>query len=347
MAPRFDLPFKLRERHGKRKRDTIKQSQSDPSAHDEGSSEDDAGFIRQRHFPHAPSKSEPAFPIPNRSVSQRNIKTQHLAALNGVLHRSILEGDYARASRALELLTKVEFQGRRCDLRRNGWWGIKGELLLHHDTLGSVNGEPATSRGVSSSTQNTSQDGSQPRFSEQGLQNAKNYYERLIVQYPYRRQRAKDVSEIEFYPAMIDIWILLLQSRLRRCLEKNPSSKSSRNSANATSSKASVTNNDYDDQRRGHSSGSRTVPQDGQRELNLTIQEIEELHERLQGLLLRDPFDRDRDMLGTHGMVSLWLADVYTDTGRLENRAQSLREQATASFSRQKQLQDRKTFGRS
>lgn len=347
MAPRFDLPFRLEERHGKCKRNTTKRSHSSPSAQDEGSSEDNVGFIRPRHFPHAPSKSEPAFPLPHRSVSQRNIKKQHLAAVNGVLHRSILEGDYTRASRALELLTKVEYHGRRCDLRRNGWWGIKGELLLQNSTDDSVNGQPTTSRSVSFSKESASQDASQPRFSEQGLRNAKDYYERLIVQYPYRRQRPKDVSAIEFYPAMINIWILLLQSRLRRCLEKNPNLKSRRNSANATGSGAFLTNNDYNVDRRTHSSNPSTVIQDGQRELNSTIQEVEELLERLQGLLLRDPFDRDGDMLGTHAMVSLWLADLYTDTDRLGDRAQRLREEATASFSRQKQLQDRKTFGQS
>ncbi|KAL8776856.1 MAG: hypothetical protein Q9213_008105 [Squamulea squamosa] len=134
----------------------------------------------------------------SKSSLNGGLRQQHYSVLTCILHRCLMEKDYMRASRAWGMLLRLEVHGHPLDIRLHGRWGIGAEILLHGG-------------GSSDDTQ----------LSVESLMKAKDYYERLILQYPYRKYTADNVSSLTFYPVMFGVWIYAVQLRYENTLQEN------------------------------------------------------------------------------------------------------------------------------
>ncbi|OAL03358.1 hypothetical protein IQ06DRAFT_314239 [Phaeosphaeriaceae sp. SRC1lsM3a] len=138
------------------------------------------------------------------SIQQKNeattLRKTHLNVLSTVMHRCLLEGDYERAGRAWGMLLRTRVTGGHyVDPRNHGRWGVGAEILLRREPQTASNHVGSTSIDQHTFTQST--------FSPAGFELAREYYERLIVQHPYRKLAPHTVDERTFYPAMFSLWI--------------------------------------------------------------------------------------------------------------------------------------------
>ncbi len=309
----FDPAVDLK-RHSKRKRNTKdSETQFEGGSHardqvtpNRQSSPDsgDDDVVEPIDYPHAPLKRNVELPpkLDASPVEQRNVKRQHLAVLNTILHKSLLDQDFCRAGRAFGMLLRIDFNGHRVDLRKNELWGIGAEILLRQDVQQSSGTYSLRDEGPRCNSENANNIDLGPIwFTDKGFDAAKTYYDRLILQFPHRKGRPQDVSAVHFYPAMYGLWIFQTQNRAIRAkaqLEKaHFDSDLTRSISNGTGSENDPSRS------KARPTGLRTIEK---REL----QDAKEIAERIDGLTLLPPFDRDVQLLKLKGMVALWLADL-------------------------------------
>lgn len=135
------------------------------------------------------------------------LRLQHFSVLTTILHRCLNEGDLERAGRAWAMLIRMQVSGKAIDLKMSGYWGIGAELLVrsldvkrrrsgqdldsdttHHDQGGLDGGD---------------ENGKGRWGTKEGLEKVISYYERLILQFPYRRHHENSVSALDFWPPMV------------------------------------------------------------------------------------------------------------------------------------------------
>lgn len=124
----------------------------------------------------------------DKSTTAQTLRVRHIAAMTAVLHKCLREEDWPRARRALGLLLRTEIHGQPLDLRVSDYWGIGAEILFCHQP----------DRGKT--------------WSRSGFADAKGYYEKLIVRFPYRRGSPDSINAIDFYLALFSLWIFVAQA---------------------------------------------------------------------------------------------------------------------------------------
>jgi hypothetical protein len=265
------------------------------------------------HFPHAAPGAEtggrryrkdyiknlsdlsPPLFVPQSASQQGNLRLRHLAVVTTILHRCLLEGDYVRAGRAWGLILREEMSGRPIDVRLNGRWGIGAEILLRQNS------------GSASRSESTAVIGSVPVFSRQGFEAAKVYYERLILQYPYRKASPDAVSSLHFYPAMFGLWVYVVQgesSVAREALHIKDDSVPESNSEEDDSMSISETMGEQ----------SRTT---SSRVVEIRLKELDEAQQiagRMDELLTSPPYSDSPALLRLRGMVALWIGDLFVSS---------------------------------
>ncbi|KAF2650385.1 hypothetical protein K491DRAFT_608878 [Lophiostoma macrostomum CBS 122681] len=125
-------------------------------------------------------------PVGRKSHQASTLRQTHLDILTTVLHQCLLEGDYHRAGRAWGMILRTPISGIPFDPRFRGRWGISAELLLRQEPSPNGHGE---------------------QYSEGAFERAREYYERLIIQYPYRKGQTHATDALTFYPAMFSLWL--------------------------------------------------------------------------------------------------------------------------------------------
>lgn len=146
-----------------------------------------------------------------KSKTEPHLRVHHIGVLTTVLHRCLNQGDIPRASKAWALLLRTQIDGKAVDIRTSGYWCKGAELLVR-------SGEKLVRRRTTRDGYDTSDEESQNEADSDdevieedverrwgtviGLEQAKDYYERLILQYPYKRQFHDTVTALDFYPAM-------------------------------------------------------------------------------------------------------------------------------------------------
>lgn len=136
-------------------------------------------------------------------------------ALTTVLHRCLLQGDYLRAGRTWGILLRMRVATGSLNLRTHDHWGLGAEILYHqHSQLISNTagrkGEPLVGGN------NKNEDSPLKSFywfNPEGFREAREYYERLILQYPYQKQLPNLLNALDFYPAMFGLWIYSVQQQ--------------------------------------------------------------------------------------------------------------------------------------
>ncbi|KAL8825564.1 MAG: hypothetical protein Q9191_004334 [Dirinaria sp. TL-2023a] len=218
------------------------------------------------------------------------LRKQHVAVIVAILHKSLLSGDYVRAGRAWGMLLRAKAQGRSMDVRNHDQWGIGAEILLLRET------QLKRKRTEAEATEEYEKYHSaiphnigahqQPStlFSREGFIKAKDYYERLILQYPYRKTMPNAPNSMQFYPAMFGLWIYAVQEN-HRCV------------LNALK---------QGDDGRGVDHESI----DSRRISVITLQSASEIASRLDELLVSPPYSDQANLWRLRGMVALWTTDL-------------------------------------
>jgi RNA polymerase I specific initiation factor len=158
-------------------------------------------------FPHSATKTDRKKSMRSDMNAKRpppvpTLHLQHLSVITAILHRSLAEHDYARASRAFGLILRDSIGGHTIDVRNEGRWGIGAEILLKSSSQHDCSPDKHTEDG------NRSQQA--PMFTRQGFERAKRYYERLIVQYPFNKTHPTSVNALDFYQALFGLWIYIV-----------------------------------------------------------------------------------------------------------------------------------------
>jgi len=277
-------------------------------------------------FPHAPVKSadvprrssqeelaavNPPLYVPKVEVDDQStsLKRRHLDNITVILHRCMLKGDWERASRAWGLLARTEIAGLGIDVRQHGRWGIGAEILMRREKAKVPEQSAAARRSSEDDTSLLHDEVSdsptnQPahRFADEGFKLAREYYERLVLQYPYTPHTQHTINAKVFYPALFDIWVYEVQARYQRL--RDEASRARRSSSH------SIASDNADE----HAS---TAYQD------LASREIADatpIAERLDELLLSPPYDVSEPLLRLRGMMGLWMSDLYRSLANVHHK---------------------------
>lgn len=270
-------------------------------------------------FPHAPVKPSDApqksqheelaalnpplyVPKPESEDRATSLKRKHLGNVTAILHRCMLNGDWERASRAWGLLVRTEINGLGIDVRQHGRWGIGAEILIRREQAKVSQVPTASNRRDSNNDASLVQDdesdiSTTPKFSDEGFKLAREYYERLVLQYPYTPHTQHTVNAKVFYPALFNIWVYEVQARYKHL--RAESSKARRSSSYSI---ASDNDSELNGSQQAHVSRDLLAREIG---------DATAIADRLDQLLLSPPYDISEPLLKIRGMTGLWLSDMY------------------------------------
>lgn len=257
---------------------------------------DPSDGIPEAPFPHRDkSKFKPREDVrgPTPFISSKSdglsLRQRHMSVLNTILHHSLLNGDYRRAGRAWAMLlrsgpTAMRLDQTTMDLHRDGRWEIAAEILLRRKPVQTQ--YPATDPD------------SDTVFSKAGLRTARDFYERLIVQFPVHPNRMN--TQVDFYLAMFSLWIY----------EVTEKAKSERQRLFEQSSSADRVMENFDP----HEMLSDSMNSDNSSsEMQLIcaeeVQAAQDIANRLDELLSSPPYDKNPRLLHLRGDIALWMSD--------------------------------------
>lgn len=271
------------------------------------------------HFPHGPAKERnlkvndrhsiekqlsnlsPPLYAPQSAARQGNLRLHHLSVLTSVLHRCLLDGDYIRAGKAWGLLIREQFRGQPIDVRSEGRWGIGAEILLRKDHQISSR----VSEGTLTDGDGNHGPGAFSRllFTRKGFEDAKEYYETLIIQHPYQKHAPNAIDALHFYPAMFGLWVYVTQ-------EESVAARGDLEDRDPASLREA-----WEDEDANSENGSRDDWQEKYQRLaaGVRAKELAEAYRisaRMDGLLTSPPYSDSPELLELRGMVSLWIADL-------------------------------------
>lgn len=204
------------------------------------------------------------------------MRLQHLAALTAIVHRTLLQGDFPRASRAIGLLFREDAIIHGAAARSHGLMSIAAEVLLRHGSprdLG-LGFEPATFP-----------------FTTEGFEKAKRFYERLIVRHPYHKSWPGSINAIDFYLALFNIWIYVVHAE---------SSSEPAMDADEDSLAGSAP-----------SSPSLERPDTHSRTQVRELARADEIASRMDSCMASVPFMDEPELIRLRAMVALWIADLH------------------------------------
>jgi hypothetical protein len=273
---------------------------------------DDGGKVPPAPFPHAPGRvsrdhygpakvQEEMAKSPTRLyalnatskgdavLGQRAAqKKTQLNNLSTLMHRCLLEGDYARAGKAWGMILRTQVVGGRpVDPRNHGRWGIGAEIALRRK------------RQASDEKQHESPSTEVGKFSEEGFALAREYYDRLLIQYPHRRTQPHAIDNRTFHVPMFSLWIYEVceKSKHARLQLQEEAARRSRSSRSTSVDSAS---------------GEK--PDDlCAKEQAIQLEELTQAMEiagRLDQVMASPPFDKQTSLIQLRGNVCLWVSDL-------------------------------------
>ena len=240
----------------------------------------------------------------------------HLSALTAILHQALLKGDYQRAGRAWRILLcsgseSDDLRRTMMDLRPRGRWAIGGEILLRK-------GYQGTQRPYREKTDEPlPQDSSVQPPSSVNLRAAREYYDRLAVQYPFRVNRVEKPTD--FHLAMLSLWIYEASEYAKAERQKIEQDRDD-DMANGSATRASDDIPESDSSSIPSNSSIYGSPRSQriERAYRQRLDEVRrgelrsalEIAARLDDIRISPPFDKSPDLLHLRAMISLWAADL-------------------------------------
>ncbi|MCJ1459472.1 hypothetical protein MMC28_009851 [Mycoblastus sanguinarius] len=235
------------------------------------------------------------------AASTIGLRQSHLAAITSTLHRLIHEGDYVRAGRAWGMLLRAELNSHSLDLRTHHRWGLGADIILQRTAQLTKQGNAEDGTSAHDETE-ILDPGSSLCFGVEGFEKARDYYERLVLQYPYRKASPKATGPLDFYIAMFGLWIFTVQEQ---------------HSSGLANIRKRVGNIDHTKAEESDESGTASVSdidllyhwrREGVRKS--TLQEAHRIATRLDELLVSPPYSDDARIWKLRGRVSLWVGDL-------------------------------------
>ncbi len=263
----------------------------------------------------------PPLYVPNRSgirsagkpisTRENGLRRQHLGVLTTLLNLLLCEGDFVRASRAFGLLIRSQgVGGADVDVRKQGYWGIGAEILFRRNLPVARKEETQISKDHFEDEDNHQNKAFQKAFDKDGFAKAKDYYERLILQYPYRKTAPHTTSALDFYPPMFGLWIYATQQEF--LIARKTMEEESQESEEPDREESDDANEDE----KGAWSPMRHVRNENQqyeqREdiRKRELQQAEEIAARLDELLLSPPYSDSVQLRQLQTMLALWVKDL-------------------------------------
>jgi len=259
------------------------------------------------------------------------LRSQHLSVLTAVLQKCLMDGDIPRATRAFAMLIRTQFGGHAVDIRSSGYWGIGAELLVR-----SINQTNTLADGAEDS------DGNEQRVkisrkkrwgTKDGLAKAKDYYEWLILEYPYKRQWDSAVTAIDFWPAMLGCEIYGIQLEHTEDLQKieNEEERDSDDEDGESEHEEASQDDTGDDEfatlqkrkvwRRHRLRKKRWQQKEDVR--RTALKASESLAARMDEMMNPPPFSDNHALLRLRGMVALYIADLSVSALPIEEDNES------------------------
>ncbi|CCU82990.1 hypothetical protein BGHDH14_bgh04080 [Blumeria hordei DH14] len=249
---------------------------------------------------------------------ESQLHIRHIKVLTAILHRCLQDGDIARASRAWGLLTRLQVSGQGIDLRSSGYWGIGAELLIRGASMPTsrINtSNPKTKNGQEADVNEIT--GKFPKIPShrglaEGLGRAIDFYERLIIEYPFKRQFLKSMSALNWWPIMAgcEIYKIQLEHTIAyEELERKDAIKAPHDDMDEDDILEDFSNSG-DSEEISLESKQEHEWQARDRIRKISLHASENLATRLDERMVVPPFSESRDMLWLRGMLALYIGDL-------------------------------------
>ncbi|CAD6499246.1 BgTH12-04897 [Blumeria graminis f. sp. triticale] len=273
---------------------------------------------------------------------ESQLHIRHIKVLTAILHRCLQDGDIARASRAWGLLTRLQVSGQGIDLRSSGYWGIGAELLIRGASMPTSrinNSNPKIKSGQQADENEIT--GKFPKIPShrglaEGLRRAIDFYERLIIEYPFKRQFPKSMSALNWWPIMAgcEIYRIQLEHTIAyEVLKRKETIKTPLNDMNEDDilgdfeGGSEEFSNSGDSEEISLESKQEHEWQARDRIRKIALDASENLATRLDERMVVPPFSESRDMLWLRGMLALYIGDLSVPE---EDKARELDPSKTA-----------------
>ncbi|CAL3965271.1 unnamed protein product [Diplocarpon coronariae] len=251
------------------------------------------------------------------------LRNQHLSVLTTILHRCLQEGDITRASRAWAMLLRMQISGRGIDIRHNGYWEIGAGLLIRSLDKKRKYAYDDEDSDAEEEVEGVEENVIERRWgSREGLEKAKNYYERLILEFPYNRQFQRSVSALDFWPAMVGCEIYGIQFEQNEGLREVEKMEGNDDELDGSGDE-SLDSEDEDDNPdediftmnqerreriRRRRAAKRWIERDQVRQVALAASE--KIAARLDELMAIPPYSDSHTMIRLRGMLALYIGDL-------------------------------------
>lgn len=230
-----------------------------------------------------------------KSASSIGLRQHHLKIVIAVLHRSLLERNYIRAGRAWATLLRAEQHGQSMDLRASDRWGVGAEILMQRELQ-------MVQETLDHKCRDSSKSNSSLCIKPETMDKVKEYYERVLLQYPYRKAFPNVLGTLNFSIAMFSLWIHTVKEWSSVALKSAGSFNEDIDEAEAeadgsvqSSSAAAIEPYRYQK--------NRIIKED-------SLKIAYEISARLDGLLVSPPYSDNAQIWKLCGEVSLWIADL-------------------------------------
>lgn len=198
------------------------------------------------------------------------------------------------------MLLRTELGGHPLDIRAQERWGIGAELLLHTDTT-------PMGRAPDMAGQPFLQDQALPanaaKSTLEGLARAMHYYERLILQFPYRKTAPDATSSLTFYPLMFGVWIHSIQLRYKMAMQESLQALKISRSRGSSDDMSS-------DEPSSDTTSARSQLHGGVAARQTAVQDANAVVERLNELLTSPPYSDHSGLWKIKGMLLLWIGHL-------------------------------------
>ena len=217
-----------------------------------------------------------------KGASGSGARQHHLAVLTVIMHQSLLQHDFVRAGRAWGMLLRSEANGHSMDLRSGYRWGLGAEILLRRQRqLSQASNQTSSAFEIGlSATESPDQ-----YINSDGFEKARQYYNRLSLQYPYYKSFPNAIGPLDFHFAIFSLWIYV--------------------SANQEAWDAGV--NRAAPAYAARSQLEQEITEDCQKE---ALRRAREISQQLDGLLSSPPYSDSEMFRKLKAMVDLWTADL-------------------------------------
>lgn len=236
--------------------------------------------------------------------SNQGFRGHHAVALTTVLHRCLLHGDYLRAGRTWGILLRMRIVTGSLNLRDHDYWGLGAEILYHQHS--QVNPNIARQEGEPLVDGNDSSEDSSLKpfywFNPEGFKEARDYFERLILQYPYQKRDTSLISALDVYPAMFGLWIYSVQQQhgLKLQYRREPDPKIKEGSSKLSQSAEKTSALGLEMKEDPQSAEAHTV----------YVARAREIQNQLDVLLLSPPFSDNARLCNLQSMVNQWVSHI-------------------------------------